>query len=140
MLDRVILFAAVTVLGLATWLALPWAWALGVGGVLVGLAWAAAHGLSSSRGHTDPTEKMRQMPERIRRHVRAPFVVFGHSHHAQAVPLADGGMYFNTGTWLPTEKPGLLRSFTHVLISVGEGGPVAGLFQWSGGKSRPYLP
>jgi UDP-2,3-diacylglucosamine pyrophosphatase LpxH len=140
MLDRVILLAAVTVMVMALWLALPWSWALGVGGGIVGVAWAAAHWLSSTRGHTDPTEKMRLVPERIRRHVRARFVVFGHSHHAQAIPLEDGGMYFNTGTWLPTEKPGLLRSFTHVLISLGEGAPQAGLFQWTGGKSRPYAP
>jgi UDP-2,3-diacylglucosamine pyrophosphatase LpxH len=141
MLDRVILLAGVTVVVLALWLALPWLWALGAGAGMVGVAWGAAHWLSAVRGVTDPSAKMRLLPERILRHVKARFVVFGHSHKAQAVPLENGNMYFNTGTWLPTEKPGLLRSFTHVLISLdADGGPQAGLFQWAGGKSRPFTP
>ena len=38
------------------------------------------------------------------------------------------------------KKPGLLRSFTHVMIRHGKSGPSASLCQWSGGKSQAYGP
>jgi hypothetical protein len=49
-------------------------------------------------------------------------------------------MYFNTGTWVATEKPGLLRSFTHLVIRLEEGGPRAALCQWLGGRSCEFTP
>ena len=35
----------------------------------------------------------------IQRLVCAPFIVFGHSHTPETVPLDGGATYFNTGTW-----------------------------------------
>ncbi|HKA87261.1 MAG TPA: metallophosphoesterase [Haliangiales bacterium] len=140
MLDRVLLGAAAAVLALVFLFALPWIWALvAVGGTLAG-TWLAGALLERTRGTTDPHESMRQKPPEIRRHVSAPFVVFGHSHQPVAQPLDGGGMYFNTGTWVAVERPGLLHSFTHVVIQNDKEGPKAALHQWRDGRSTAYRP
>jgi len=108
--------------------------------VLIAGAWTAAVVLSRARGHTDPAEHMKIVPQKIRAHVGAPFVVFGHSHKPVALALDGGGWYFNTGTWVATEKPGLLRAFTHLVIRHGEGGPRASLCQWRDGRSLAFAP
>src|SRR5262249_55954153 len=103
MIDRLILGAAAAVLALVFLFALPWAWALvAVGGTLAA-RWTAGALLERTRGTTDPQELMKTKPAAIRRHVTAPFVVFGHSHQPVAEPLDGGGMYFNTGTWVSVE-------------------------------------
>jgi UDP-2,3-diacylglucosamine pyrophosphatase LpxH len=140
MLDRVALFFSTLLVGLVLLLVLPpLGAAIGVVSV-VAASVLVGRVLARLRGHTDPNEDMKAVPEKIRGHVRAPFVVFGHSHQPLAVPLAGGGMYFNTGTWVATEKPGLLRSFTHLVIQIAESGPVARLCQWRDGKSREFAP
>jgi UDP-2,3-diacylglucosamine pyrophosphatase LpxH len=84
---------------------------------------------------------MLAVPERIRRHVDAPVVVFGHTHDPRRLELADGGVYLNTGTWLPASRPGILRSFTHVLVRApaSGGAPVAEIRQWRDGRSVPFV-
>jgi UDP-2,3-diacylglucosamine pyrophosphatase LpxH len=91
-------------------------------------------------GAEEPSAPLGAVPERIRRHVAAPYVVFGHSHDAVRAPLENGGVYFNTGTWYPDEWPGVLRCFTHVVIEHRAGGPHAELRQWRDGASRAYTP
>jgi UDP-2,3-diacylglucosamine pyrophosphatase LpxH len=140
MLDRVALLAVASLATIGLVLALPLASALvGVGGV-TGLAYGAGLLLARARGNTDANELLKSVPQQIRDRVRTRFVVFGHSHEPLALPLLGGGMYFNTGTWVATEKPGLLRSFTHLVIRHAEGGPVAALCQWLGGQSREFRP
>lgn len=138
MLDRV-LIGGITALLVAVFIfALPWFWALvAVAGSIIG-ATVASNLISRSREEVDPSKKMRAVTQRIRRLVHTPFVVFGHTHYPQAVELEDGGWYFNTGTWVATEKPGILKSFTHVLIRHDKTGPKAQLRQWKDGKSTPY--
>jgi UDP-2,3-diacylglucosamine pyrophosphatase LpxH len=140
MLDRVLLGAAVAMLALVFLFALPGVWAAMAVLATVGAAWGASEVLERTRGTTDPQETMRAMPEQIRRHVSAPFVVFGHSHHPVAQPLDGGGMYFNTGTWVAVERPGLLHAFTHVMIHHDKEGPKAALYQWCAGRSAAYQP
>jgi hypothetical protein len=140
MLDRLALLVLTSVLALACVVLLPTLWsALAVVG-LFGAAYGAAHALSLARGHTSPEENMKTVPQKIREYVRAPFVVFGHSHHPLALKLDGGGWYFNTGTWVATEKPGLLRAFTHLVIREGENGPSASLCQWRDGRSLAFAP
>ncbi len=140
MLDRVALATFTAILAVVLLLALPLAWALvGVGAVCASSV-AAGLVLARLRGHTDPDELMKTIPQKIRDFVRTPFVVFGHSHQPVALPLAGGGMYFNTGTWVATEKPGLLRAFTHLVICHDAGGPQAALCQWRGGQSLAFTP
>jgi UDP-2,3-diacylglucosamine pyrophosphatase LpxH len=140
MLDRVLLGAAVAMLALVFLFALPWVWAAVAVVATFGAAWGVSEVLERTRGTTDPQETMRAVPDQIRRHVSAPFVVFGHSHHPVAQPLDGGGMYFNTGTWVAVERPGLLHAFTHVVIHHDKEGPKAALYQWRDGRSAAYQP
>jgi UDP-2,3-diacylglucosamine pyrophosphatase LpxH len=140
MLDRVAVLLLTTLLGLALVIFLPAAHALVAVGALLVSFWSANHLLSRARGRTDPGEHMRAIPQKIRDYVRAPFIVFGHSHHPVAQELEGGGWYFNTGTWVATEKPGLLRAFTHLVIRHSERGPLASLCQWRDGRSLAYVP
>src|SRR5262249_35320105 len=137
MLDRVALVLFATLVAGVLLIALPPVWALaGVGASSM----VTAGALPRVRGDIDPNERMKAVPEKIRSHVHAKFVVFGHSHQPVALPLADGGMYFNTGTWVATEKPGLLRAFTHVVIRPAEDGARAVLCQWRDGRSTEFAP
>jgi hypothetical protein len=72
--------------------------------------------------------------------VDAKFVTFGHTHEPVARQLENGSWYFNTGTWVPTGKPGLLRAFTHLVVQHTESGPEAQLCQWRDGGSRAFTP
>jgi UDP-2,3-diacylglucosamine pyrophosphatase LpxH len=140
MLDQVAVAVCAALLSLVAIVALPAMWAAAAVGVLAAGAWTAAVVLSRARGHTDPDENMKIVPQKIRAHVGAPFVVFGHSHKPVALALDGGGWYFNTGTWVATEKPGLLRAFTHLVIRHGDDGPRASLCQWRDGRSQAFAP
>ena len=82
---------------------------------------------------------LRRAPEAIRRILRAPFIVFGHSHLPERVPLLEGGTYYNTGTWARSDGSEL---FPHLIINVGNTGetgtgPSAELRAWQQGTSNP---
>ena len=65
--------------------------------------------------------------------------MFGHTHDPRWQPLRGGGVYINSGTWLPATRPGLRRSFTHVLIQPRAGLlPLVELRQWRDGTSQPF--
>jgi UDP-2,3-diacylglucosamine pyrophosphatase LpxH len=82
---------------------------------------------------------MRAVPRRLRELVDAPVVVFGHTHDPRWQPIRDGGLYVNCGTWLPALRPGLRRSFTHVLVQPRvQGKPIVELRQWREGASLPF--
>lgn len=138
MLDRLAVGVVTTLLLLVFVLALPWIWAAGAAFVALCVAWQLSRRLAAAREIVDPAAKMKAVPQHIRKHVRAPFVVFGHTHDPVALKLDDGGWYFNTGTWVASEKPGLLKAFTHLLIRHAEGGPRAALCQWRDGESRAF--
>lgn len=118
-------------------IALPLVWALLGSAVAV----VAAHGITRWLGtHMVLSQlPMRSIPQRIRKLVDVPFVVFGHTHDPRWQPLRSGGVYVNTGTWLPALKPGLRRSFTHVLIEpAAHGVPRCEMRQWREGGSQPF--
>jgi UDP-2,3-diacylglucosamine pyrophosphatase LpxH len=137
MLDRFCLILGVALAVILALVALPLGWALlAVAGAIGGAAaisrWLGTHLVTSQL-------PMRSIPQRIRKHVDAPVVVFGHTHDPRWQPLRSGGLYVNTGTWLPATKPGLRRCFTHVLIQPRLGGPpVIELRQWREGTSQPF--
>jgi hypothetical protein len=82
---------------------------------------------------------MRAVPQRIRKRVDAPVVVFGHTHDPRWQPLRGGGLYVNAGTWLPATRPGLRRCFTHVMIKPRTSEPpIVELRQWREGGSQPF--
>jgi len=140
MLDRVVLYslALAASLAAAIWLSTPAAAALAAG-ALAG-AVAAVRVLSRDRLR-HPGHFMPEAGARILETIDARFVVFGHSHEPVAESVGTGGkMYFNTGTWVPNGKPGMLRSFTHLVIRQRESGPLAQLCQWRDGTSRAFTP
>jgi len=118
-------------------IALPHPWAmiaslLAAGGLVLYLTTLGEHLVTSQL-------PMRFVPRRLRDHVDAPVVVFGHTHDPRWQELRGGGLYVNCGTWLPALRPGLRRSFTHVLVEPRPGGaPKVELRQWRDGASLPF--
>ena len=137
MLDRWLSLLGGGALALAGFALLPTALALLLlAAVLAGAFALHRRSAASTVGSQVP---MLAVPERIGRIVEAPLVVFGHTHDPHRLELPGGGVYLNTGTWLPASRPGILRSFTHVLIrAVASGAPVAELRQWRDGRSVPF--
>jgi UDP-2,3-diacylglucosamine pyrophosphatase LpxH len=116
---------------------LPLGWALA--GTAIAVLLAAAITRLLGRHLVTSQLPMRAVPQRIRRLVDAPLVVFGHTHDPRWQPLRGGGLYVNCGTWLPATRPGLRRSFTHVVIQPrGEARPLIELRQWRDGASQPF--
>ncbi|MSP60129.1 MAG: hypothetical protein EXR72_07265 [Myxococcales bacterium] len=133
-LDRFLLGIA-TVMMLAVVVATMRGWPrIGAAAGIVAAA-AAANQLLARLRLLDSAALLRRVPEAILRIVRTRFIVFGHSHHPEEIKLADGGVYFNTGTWLSSEGDGgPEQAFTHLIIS-GEDEPRAELCRWQGGSS-----
>lgn len=140
MLDRLALVIATALIVLTSVFALPWTWAIGVVAGAITVAGLIKKVLDRNHKDVDPAPKLKMVTEQIRKMVRAPFVVFGHTHHPVAQPLSDGGMYYNTGSWVAPEDHWLPFSFTHLLIRRGEAGPSAALCQWRDGESREFTP
>lgn len=139
MLDKLCMWMGVILVLVAALIALPLGWGLlGTLGVLA-TAGLANRWLGHGR-NVDPALPLDLAPERILEHVDARFVIFGHTHQPVARRLAGDRWYFNTGTWMPSGKPGLLRCFTHVVIRHTPDGPSASLCQWRDGASREFTP
>jgi UDP-2,3-diacylglucosamine pyrophosphatase LpxH len=137
MLDRFGIALGLIALIALLFLALPTFYALiGSGIAALGAAWANVW----LGGHLVLSQlPMRAIPLRLRRHVDAPVIVFGHTHDPRWQPLRSGGIYVNSGTWLPALRPGLRRSFTHVRIQPRDGAmPLVELRQWRDGTSQPF--
>src|SRR4029077_9266267 len=107
----------------------------------LGAAAGANEILARFREHSQDADlALRERPAEIVRQLPAPFVVFGHTHHAREIKLPGGSTYFNTGTWVAGQKPGLLRAFTHVMIRLDAGGTPGGkLCQWRDGASLAFI-
>jgi len=136
-LDRFanLIVTALAVIVMMIALPLPFALLGSAGAVLI------AHGIQRWLGKHLVTSQlpMRAVPQRLRKLVDAPAVVFGHTHDPRWQPLRGGGVYVNCGTWLPATRPGLRRSFTHVLIQPRTGVlPLVELRQWREGGSQPF--
>jgi UDP-2,3-diacylglucosamine pyrophosphatase LpxH len=134
-LDRLLLGLTVMItVGLTIRFSHGW-WKLGSSLAVLAGAVVVNYALSRLR-LLDSVKLLRRVPEAIREIIQAPFIVFGHSHHAEAVALSSGGRYFNTGSWIGGPKDA--RAFTHVIIS-GDAEPNAELCQWSNGTSTPIV-
>ncbi len=139
MVDRVAINLLALLAVVLTFVFAPLIWAIpGTVGITVGSylvsSWAAR------RRKIDPESSLGAAAGRILGHVDARFVVLSHTHEPVDEELPSGRRYFNTGTWMATTRPGLLRSFTHVVIRHGPHGPTARLRQWRDGASRDFTP
>lgn len=129
------LLVTVAALGLAPLMLmlLPWAWVPWALGALLVVTVGTHLFLALGRDQVDPRVAMRRSARAIAGILRAPIVVFGHSH----VPVVDriprGGWYFNTGTWVGGPKAA--RSFTHLVAERSPRGVRAALCQWREGRS-----
>jgi hypothetical protein len=140
MIDKVIVYTPLIFIAVLCLLffGLPW------GAVGTGVCMATARALTrwTGRGRPiNPAANLEIVSERILRRIDARYVVFGHTHEPVARKLEEGRIYFNTGTWVPSGKPGLLSSFTHCILRRTEGGGTqAELCQWRDGASRSFTP
>jgi UDP-2,3-diacylglucosamine pyrophosphatase LpxH len=137
MLDRFGTFLGLFLALFLLWILAPITWALLGTAVVVG----GAAGLHTWLGkhHVTSQLPMRAVPQRIKKLVDAPVIVFGHTHDPRWQPLRSGGLYVNAGTWLPATRPGLRRSFTHLSIQPRPGAlPLVELRQWRDGVSQPF--
>ena len=143
MLDKVAvsLVALLAIVAAVMWL--PLVWALPFAAAAVGATHLANEWLGRGR-MVDASLPLQIVPMRILEHVDARYVIFGHTHLPIAQRLAGDEQgerwYYNTGTWVPSERPGILRAFTHVVIRQGSSGPQAALCQWRDGASRQFTP
>ena len=90
-------------------------------------------------------QRLRSVPIMVQALVGAPLIVFGHSHAPERVPLPNGAVYFNTGTWASDDAS---LAFTHLVVhSPGGDGTSGGgkgnqmhaeLRQWRDGASAPF--
>jgi UDP-2,3-diacylglucosamine pyrophosphatase LpxH len=137
MLDRFVLALGLIAVIAVLALLLPAMWAV-IGAGLAAVSAACAH-VWLGEHHVTSQLPMRAIPVRLRRHVDAPVIVFGHTHDPRWQPLRSGGIYVNSGTWLPALRPGLRRSFTHVQIQPrANAEPLVELRQWRDGTSQPF--
>ena len=113
LLDRLAVAAAgsMTLLALAVFVRggvgsrgrLAWSAALVVG------AWYAAHGYLSSQRQLDPRDQMRDRAGKLAKLFPAAFVVMGHTHVPERVPVsasasASETTYINLGSWAEEEE------------------------------------
>ena len=140
MLDRIVLYSGAIAMAISAlvWLPMPQAALVSFGSLAAALG--AVRLLSRGRLR-HPGHFMPQAGARILQEIDARFVVMGHSHEPVAQSIGtDGKMYFNTGTWVPSGKPGILRSFTHLVVRQRASGLEAELCQWRDGLSRAFTP
>jgi UDP-2,3-diacylglucosamine pyrophosphatase LpxH len=107
-------------------------WAAG----LVVAAWALANRHLSSQRKLEPDDLLVDRAAHLAKLFPAAFVVMGHTHVPQRVPVGDGtSTYINVGSWAEEEEDPLASSSyraarTHLVIRTGESGPVAEFLAW----------
>ena len=139
MLDKLIAYVSAAVIALLAILFVPLPW----GAATAATSFLLARLVTAYTGRgrmIDAGMDLQLTSEKILREVDAEIVVFGHTHRPVGHQLESGSWYFNTGTWVPNGRPGLLRAFTHLVICHSESGPVASLCQWRDGASRAFTP
>jgi UDP-2,3-diacylglucosamine pyrophosphatase LpxH len=140
MVDRLVVLAAGALAALAALAVVPAPLATVIAvAALVATLFGVRH--LGRHGSVDTIAQLERAAVGILDRVDARYVVFGHSHEPVARPVgAEGRAYFNTGTWVPSGRPGILRSFTHLVVRHRDSGPVAELCQWRDGLSRAFTP
>jgi len=81
--------------------------------------------------------------EQISSHLHVPVIAFGHSHRPERRPLADGGRYYNLGSWAPVlesdRETTLGRARRFLVVRAVRPGRVHVAFQrWDRGHVAPY--
>lgn len=111
----------------------------------VGWASAIVNWLNSVRGRVEDSFLTHALAEQDFRNRRAKHIVYGHTHHAETVPLdasyAEGyvlnQLYFNSGTWRRVHQQTRLAPAEHEFIASDVMTYLA-FFQGDERKGRPY--
>ncbi len=138
MLDKVVAYTGTILVSILMLILIPMPWSV----AFIVLSFLLAHGVTKklARGRIiDPSLALSLASGRILRKVDAQFVVMGHTHEP-VNQTVESRTYFNTGTWLPSGKAGVLHAFTHVVLRYSEHGAKATLCQWRDGGSRAFTP
>ncbi|MFO0675477.1 MAG: metallophosphoesterase [Polyangiaceae bacterium] len=104
-------------------------------GSIVLVTWAVVHRYLTNLRKIDPAEAMLDRAAHLSRLFPAAFVVMGHTHVPVQVP-AGRATYINLGSWaeeepeVPDDPRAYRAARTHLVIHVGDDGPVAELFAW----------
>ncbi len=111
------------------------------------IGWAAKTNswLHSLRGSANDSYYQHALAEQDFRNRRARHIVYGHTHHAETVPLdasfADSfvlnQMYFNAGTWRRVYRPTMLAPSQHEFIPA-EAISLLSFFQGDERGGRPF--
>lgn len=129
MLDRLLLLVSIPAVVLALLVVQP---PPILAALAAGLVWGPLSSLAARpRDPVNPTEAMRRVATVIRRVVRVPIVVFGHSHQ----PIAEPDGFYNTGSWV---SHGDAPAFTHLRI-LRRGGKVETVLARWRAKTRSVL-
>ncbi len=107
----------------------PGLWKLFSTTAVIGAAVFANYLLQRFRGVTSP-HALRRVTRAIQHIVKAPFIVFGHSHEPEKVALDDGAVYYNTGTWMEGFNA---HTGTHLVVLTDVEVPHAEMRKWQDG-------
>jgi UDP-2,3-diacylglucosamine pyrophosphatase LpxH len=133
--DRVLMGMVTLIASVVLAMRLPGWWAVWVPFAVL-LGFAVLNQVLNRLRLTPSSLKLRATTQLIQGLVCAPFIVFGHSHAPERVPLRNGGTYFNTGTWASDDES---HAFTHLVVTrVEAASPHAELRQWRNGASCSY--
>lgn len=113
----------------------------------ISIGWAAdiVRWLSGLRGQPEESYHRHALAEQDFRNRRARYIVYGHTHYPESVPLdasfADGAVlnqvYFNAGTWRRVHRQTVLAPAEHEFIASDMMSYLA-FFQADERKGRPY--
>ena len=86
----------------------------------------------------DVSMAMRNYADSIAQELQVRYVSFGHTHYADTAPLANGGRYFNTGTWMGVlESREQLYREVHQFTFLKIEGEDAELLRWNPDRRAP---
>jgi UDP-2,3-diacylglucosamine pyrophosphatase LpxH len=139
MLDKLAAFGVAALLGLVALVVLGLPWGAATALALLGIAHAVTVATGKLR-QVEPSAEMAAASKQVADTLGVRYVVFGHSHEPVVKAIGEGSTYVNLGTWVPAGHPGILRSFTHLVVRHTAAGPVAALCQWRDGQSRAFTP
>ncbi len=109
--------------------------------VVVG--WAVTHRLLTRARHIDPAAILADRAAHLAKLFPVAFVVMGHTHIPAQVPVSASATYINLGAWAEEEAEDPAHAWraprTHLVIRVGENGPVADLLAWDTEARAPRV-
>ncbi len=131
MVDRLVLSTITAFLSIVFMTLFPLLWAGVLSVATIAASTLALSWLSASR-ELASADAMSKIAARIGTLVGVKVVAFGHTHEP-VHRLVNGVAYVNSGTWMPSENPGLLRTFVYTQV-LSDG--TVSVRRWVGSRSE----